>query len=87
MRQGIEPMQLQIRQPERRRLWSADERRSSQYFHHLIDISPDPFFTVNADGLIVDTNMAAVIMTGKSSTELVGSVFVDYFSNPVEAHD
>jgi len=87
MRQGIEPMQLQIRQPERRRLWSADERRSSQYFHHLIDISPDPFFTVNADGRIVDTNMAAVIMTGKSSTELVGSVFVDYFSNPVEAHD
>ena len=87
MRRGIEPMQIQTRQPERRRLWTGDERSSSKYFHHLIDISPDPFFTVNAEGRIVDTNMAAVIMTGKSSTELVGSVFVDYFTHPVEAHD
>lgn len=87
MRRGTQPMQLQTRQPERRRLWTADERRSSQYFHHLIDISPDPFFTVNADGRIVDTNTAAVIMTGKSSAELVGSVFVDYFTHPEKVHD
>ena len=71
---------------ERRNVWPDSERRSAQYFHHLIDISPDPFFTIDAEGKIVDTNSAAVIMTGMTSMALVGSVFADYFTNPVEAH-
>ncbi|MDO9279628.1 MAG: diguanylate cyclase [Polaromonas sp.] len=80
-------MALQQRGVERRDLWSDSERRSARYFHHLIDISPDPFFTIDAQGKIVDSNSAAVIMTGMTSTALVGSVFADYFTNPVEAHE
>lgn len=72
---------------ERRQLWSVSERQSAQYFHYLVEISPDPLFTINGDGKIVDTNSAAVIMTGLSSTALAGSVFADLFTNPVEAHD
>lgn len=72
---------------ERRRVWPDSERRSAQYFHHLIDISPDPFFTIDAQGKIVDSNSAAVIMTGMPSTALMGSFFADYFTKPAEAHE
>ncbi len=72
---------------ERRQPWSAAERLSSQYFHDLIEITPDPFFTIDAGGNIVDTNTAAVIMTGKTSTDLTGSVFKDTFTNPALMQD
>ena len=80
-------MDMPLPRLERRRLWTETERLSSRYFHHLINISPDPFFTVDAQGKIVDTNAAAAIMTGMPIAELIGSVFIDYFTNPVEAHD
>lgn len=72
---------------ERRQLWSVSERQSAKYFQHLVEISPDPLFTINGDGKIVDTNSAAVIMTGLSSAALAGSIFADLFTHPVEAHD
>jgi diguanylate cyclase (GGDEF)-like protein/PAS domain S-box-containing protein len=71
---------------ERRHVWSDSERLSAKYFRHLIEISPDPFFTIDAAGKIVDTNSAAVIMTGIPNSALIGSVFADYFTNPGAAH-
>lgn len=81
MRQRVE------RSAERRHVWSDNERHSAQYFQHLVEISPDPLFTIDGDGKIVDSNSAAVIMTGVSSTALAGSVFADLFTQPVEVHD
>ncbi len=63
------------------------ERLTSKYFHHVIEITHDAFFSVDVDGAILETNAAAIIMTGKNSTELKGSLFKDCFTNPVEAHD
>ncbi len=80
-------MTLQKKSVERRQPWSAAERLSSQHFHDLIEITPDPFFTVDAEGKIVDSNTAAIVMTGKTSTDLKGSVFKDYFTNPALAQD
>ena len=80
-------MTLQQQGVERRQPWSATERISSKYFHDLIAITPDPFFTVDAEGKIVDSNTAAIVMTGKTSTDLKGSVFKDYFTNPALAQD
>ncbi len=72
---------------EKRQPWSLTERQSSDYFHHLIDLSPDPFFTIDSEGKVVDANMASVIMTGMRSSTLVGSDFIEHFTDPVEAHD
>jgi diguanylate cyclase (GGDEF)-like protein/PAS domain S-box-containing protein len=71
---------------ERRHPWTDSERRTFIYFQNLMDISPDSFFTVDADGKIVDVNLAAVMITGLPSTALAGTVFVDYFTDPGEAH-
>ena len=71
---------------ERRRPWTDSERQSYLYFQNLMDISPDAFFTLDADGKIVDVNLAAVMITGLASTALAGTVFVDYFTDPGEAH-
>lgn len=72
---------------ERRQSWSPAGRLSSQYFHDLIEITPDPFFTIDAEGKILDTNTAAIVMTGKTSTDLQGSIFKDNFTNPALAQD
>ncbi len=80
-------MTLQQQGVERRQPWSAAERLSFNYFHDLIEITPDPFFTVDAEGKILATNTAAIVMTGKTRTDLKGSVFKDYFTNPVLAQD
>ena len=71
---------------ERRRPWSDGDRRTYQYFEKLMDVSPDPFFTIDVDGKVVDSNMASVLITGLSSTQLAGTVFKDYFTDPVQAH-
>ncbi len=71
---------------ERRRPWTDGDRRTYQYFQNLMNVSPDPFFTIDADGKVVDSNMAAVLITGLGSQELAGTVFKDYFTDPVQAY-
>jgi len=78
---------IQSRGLERRHPWPVSDRRTYLYFQSLMDISPDALFTVNADGKIVDSNMAAIMITGLSSKDLAGTVFVDYFTDPVAAHE
>ncbi len=51
-----------------------------------MDVSPDAFFTVGAEGKIVDSNAAAVLITGLANKDLAGTVFIDYFTDPEKAH-
>ena len=65
----------------------AEERlRSlSLYSRSLLEASPDPLVTISADGKITDVNKATEDATGCAREELIGSDFLDYFTEPKEA--
>ncbi len=60
-------------------------RLASQYSLSLIEASRDPLFTVSPDGKITDMNQATVRVTGVSREELLGSDFINYFTDPDKA--
>jgi PAS domain S-box-containing protein len=55
------------------------------YTRSLIEASLDPLVTISADGKITDVNRATEAVTGFSRTELVGSDFSTYFTDPGKA--
>ncbi len=54
------------------------------YNRSLIEASLDPLVTIGPDGRITDVNTAAETATGYSRTELIGTDFSDYFTEPAE---
>ncbi|MDY7574608.1 PAS domain S-box protein [Actimicrobium sp. CCI2.3] len=62
-------------------------KRASQYSRSLIEASLDPLVTISAEGKITDVNTATEQVTGLMRTELVGSDFTDYFTDPVQARE
>lgn len=60
---------------------------ASQYSLSLIEASRDPLFTISPNGKITDTNDATVQVTGVSREQLIGSNFIDYFTEPQKARD
>ena len=58
---------------------------ASQYSLSLIEASRDPLFTVSPEGKITDMNQATVRVTGVSREELIGSDFINYFTDPDKA--
>jgi PAS domain S-box-containing protein len=58
-------------------LWNA-----SLYSRSLIEASLDPLVTISAEGRITDVNTATEKITGKDRETLIGSDFVDYFTEP-----
>ncbi len=57
----------------------------SDYNRNLIESSLDPFVTIGPDGKITDVNTATETATGFSRTELIGSDFSLYFTEPDKA--
>ncbi|WP_396168591.1 response regulator [Flavobacterium sp.] len=55
---------------------------ASQYSLSLIEASRDPLFTISLDGKIMDTNQASVRVTDVSKENLIGSDFIQYFTDP-----
>ena len=55
---------------------------ASQYSLSLIEASRDPLFTISLEGKITDTNQASVRVTDVSKEDLIGSDFINYFTNP-----
>jgi PAS domain S-box-containing protein len=55
---------------------------ASQYSLSLIEASRDPLFTISLDGKIMDTNQASVRVTDVSKEDLIGSDFINYFTEP-----
>ena len=60
-------------------------RLSNAYNRSLIEASLDPLVTIGPDGEITDVNAATESATGHSRSELVGTDFCDYFTEPARA--
>lgn len=60
-------------------------RMASLYTRSLIEASLDPLVTISPEGKITDVNAATEKATGRSRTELIGTDFSDYFTEPDKA--
>jgi PAS domain S-box-containing protein len=60
-------------------------RLSNAYNRSLIEASVDPLVTIGPDGEITDVNAATEAATGRSRSELIGTDFCDYFTEPEKA--
>ena len=60
-------------------------QHEANYARSLIEASLDPLVTISAEGKITDVNEATVQVTGRSRTELIGTDFSSYFTEPAEA--
>ena len=60
-------------------------RRAAAYNRRLLEASLDPLVTIGPDGKITDVNAATEAATGCSRSELVGTDFADYFTEPEKA--
>jgi PAS domain S-box-containing protein len=67
-------------------LFSSQEQLS-QYSLSLIEASLDPLFVISPQGKITDTNQATARVTGVSKEQLIGSDFIDYFTEPQKAKE
>jgi len=61
---------------------TAELRTASLYSRSLIEASLDPLVTISPDGKITDVNEATEQVTGRSRSELIGTDFSDYFTEP-----
>jgi PAS domain S-box-containing protein len=69
---------------ERRRAEEALSA-SSAYSRSLIEASLDPLVTIGPEGKITDVNAASETATGRKRTELIGTDFSAYFTDPEKA--
>ena len=60
-------------------------RLSNIYNCSLIEASLDPLVTIGHDGKITDVNTSTEFVTGYSRDELIGTDFVNYFTEPEKA--
>jgi len=60
-------------------------KQVGKYTRSLIESSLDPLVTISADGKIMDVNNATEKVTGIFRSELVGSDFSTYFTEPEKA--
>lgn len=51
----------------------------------LIQTFPDPLATISPEGIIQKVNLAMIKMLGLTGGELTGTLFADYFADPVKA--
>jgi PAS domain S-box-containing protein len=69
-------------------MWSSMERtklHESLYASSLIEASLDPLIAFNTEGIITDMNQAKVNITGIDRKKLLGTKFIDYFTEPQKA--
>jgi PAS domain S-box-containing protein len=62
-------------------------RSASIYTRTLIEASPDPLVTINAEGKITDVNDASVTVTGIPREQLIGTDFSARFTDPEKARE
>ncbi|MBF0528548.1 MAG: PAS domain S-box protein [Deltaproteobacteria bacterium] len=60
-------------------------RYVNDYHRSLIEASLDPLLVIGPGGKITDVNSAAELITGCSRTELIGTEFSSYFTEPDKA--
>ena len=67
--------------------FTASQKLLSNYSLSLIEASKDPLVTININGKITDMNQATVKITGLKREKLIGSDFLDYFTEPKMAQE
>jgi PAS domain S-box-containing protein len=67
--------------------YSYSLKLASQYSLSLIEASRDPLFTISPEGKITDCNAATVRATDVAKLELIGSDFINYFTNKGKAKE
>ncbi len=75
------------RSPATRKRAEEAAREASRYARTLLEASLDPLVTISPEGKITDVNSATELVTGVPRTELVGTDFADYFTEPERARD
>ncbi len=78
----IMEMGIDVTEPKR---MAEELRTASRYARGLLEASLDPLVTLSPDGEITDVNAATETVTGRSRTELIGSDFSGYFTEPDKA--
>ncbi len=63
----------------------ATIQSAKEYNRNLIEASLDPLVTIGPDGRITDVNQATETATGYSRDQLIGTDFLDYFTEPEKA--
>jgi PAS domain S-box-containing protein len=66
---------------------AGEQEQASRYARSLIEASLDPLVTISADGKITDVNEATIRVTGVAREELIGTDFLNYFTEPRKARD
>jgi len=66
---------------------SYSAKLASQYSLSLIEASRDPMFTISPQGKITDMNNASVKITDLSREGLIGTDFINYFTEPAKARE
>ncbi len=74
-----------VRDITEQRRAEAEVRAAAAYNRSLIEASQDPMIAIDADGKITDVNAAAEVVTGYRRSELLGSQFSGYFTDPDRA--
>ena len=64
---------------------AATLRSAYHYSLSLIEAGLDPMVAIGPSGEIIDMNEAFAKATGMTRVQLMGSDFIDYFTNPTEA--
>lgn len=88
IRVGIDQGSFQVRMvltdlSERKRAETLTQ--TNLYHRSLIEASIDPLVTISPDGTITDVNIATIQVTGRSRDDLIGSDFVECFTDPQKA--
>jgi len=61
--------------------------QASQYARSLLEASLDPLVTISPDGKITDINEGSIKAIGVARSELIGTDFSDYFTEPTKARE
>jgi PAS domain S-box-containing protein len=62
-------------------------RKANTYNRSLIEASLDPLVTISPEGKITDVNNATEKATGRNRSELIGTDFSNYFTEPEKARE
>jgi PAS domain S-box-containing protein len=61
-------------------------RTASRYARSLLEASLDPLVTISPEGKITDVNEATELATGRDRSDLIGTDFSSYFTEPEKAN-
>jgi len=65
----------------------TSQKQASQYARSIIESSRDPLFAISSYGKIIDLNKAAVNATDRKIEEIIGTDFINYFTEKDKAKE